>query len=131
MKGFFSQLDMVCWSKEQISIIVQMFFFGIALTLLYLPLPDKYGRKLALLFLSPALALSFSMALYGQNSWVKAIGYLINGAASGRYSVCLSMCIESSESKYGALASTIIFAIDVSSFFLTCVFLRFVSSDAF
>lgn len=41
------------------------------------------------------------------------------------------MCIESSESKYGALASTYIFAIDVSSICMICLFLRFVSNDAF
>jgi len=80
---------MVCWTKSQISIIVQMFFVGIALTVVFLPLPDKYGRKRALTFLSPALVLSFSMMAYGTNSWIKGLGYLINGAARGRYSICL------------------------------------------
>ena len=41
------------------------------------------------------------------------------------------MCVESSESKYGALASTCIYAIDVSTLCTICLFLRFVSNDAF
>ena len=122
---------MVCWNKQQISFIVQMFMFGVAITIFFLPLPDKYGRKKCLCFLTPFLILSFSMIIYGNASWIKALGYLINGAARSRYSICLSLCIESSESKYGALASTYIFGIDCASLCITCLLFRFVSNDAF
>ena len=80
---------MVCWSKEEIAFIVQMFFVGVAMTLVFLPLPDKYGRKKSLCLIAPFLVISMSMVVYGQNSWIKALGYLINGAARGRYSICL------------------------------------------
>ena len=41
------------------------------------------------------------------------------------------MCIESCESKYGALASSYILVIEVSSLWFTCFFLRFISNNAF
>jgi hypothetical protein len=40
------------------------------------------------------------------------------------------MCIESTESKNGALASTYIFAIDCTVLSITCLFFRFVSNNA-
>ena len=104
---------------------------GVGVCIFFLPLPDKYGRKKCLCFLTPALVISFSMVVYGNSSWIKALGYFINGAARSRYSICLSICVESSESKYGALASTYIFGIDCASLCLTCLFFRFVSNDAF
>ena len=66
-----------------------MFMLGVALTLVFLPLPDRYGRKKSLCYLIPALVLSFTMIMYGTTGWMKALGYLINGLARCRYSICL------------------------------------------
>ena len=66
-----------------------MFMLGVALTMVFLPLPDKYGRKRSLCYLIPALVLSFTIVVYGNKGWIKALGYLINGAARCRYSICL------------------------------------------
>lgn len=103
-----------------------MYYLGVAVTLLFLPLPDKYGRKRSLCYLIPALVLSFTMMIYGTTGWIKAVGCFINGGVRCRYSICLQMCVESSESKYGALASTYIYGIDSGLLCVLYLYLTFV-----
>lgn len=42
--GFTEKFNMECWSKEKVASIGSMFFFGNAVGILFIFLPDKIGR---------------------------------------------------------------------------------------
>ena len=65
LDGFYSRMDMICWTNYQISSMVQPYFIGLAGTILMLSVPDKIGRKLSLQLICPFLIIGNVLVVYG------------------------------------------------------------------
>ena len=73
-------MNMECWSKEKIASIGSMFFFGNAVGVFSIFLPDKIGRIATLkYFVFPTTFIGFNFVLFSTIYFVKCLGYFLVG----------------------------------------------------
>jgi hypothetical protein len=73
-------MNMECWSKEKIASIGSMFFFGNAVGVFSIFLPDKIGRMATLkYFVLPTTFFGFNLVLFTTDYYFKCLAYFIIG----------------------------------------------------
>ena len=73
-------MNMECWSKEKIASIGSMFFFGNAVGVFSIFLPDKIGRIATLkYFVLPTTFIGFNLVLFTTDYYFKCLAYFIIG----------------------------------------------------
>ena len=71
---------MECWSKEKIASIGSFFFFGNAVGVFAIFLPDKIGRIGTLKwFVLPTTFIGFNLLLFSTDYYFKCLGYFVIG----------------------------------------------------
>ena len=73
-------MDMHCWSKEKVASIGSFFFFGAAVGVFVIFLPDKIGRIGTIKwFILPITFIGFNFVLFSTIYFVKCLGYFLVG----------------------------------------------------
>ena len=88
-------MDMMCMSAGTIASMLTAFYIGYAIGGVFFPMPDKYGRKLSLIFGLLLSCISQTCMILIPNFWVRFAMFGLSGLSQIKISVAyvwLSEC---------------------------------------
>jgi len=72
INGLFTEMDMTCWSSDDVSGMLSNFFIGWSVSTLFIWLPDRLGRvRMIKTFIFPATAVLFTSFLIFKDAAVR------------------------------------------------------------
>ena len=122
---------MVCYSKQSIAFLAQLYFVGFATKIVLVPLPEKFGLvKFVKFFVIPLNILSFILT-YMANEYVwRCVGFLLAGIMRIKMMTIVLILKQQTESKFQAYAATCAYGLDSLTLIVFCLYLQVISRNA-
>jgi hypothetical protein len=129
VKNWVLSNDWICDGQNTIMTTVSFYFMGFALGIFLFFIPDRYGRKKAMLMITgPFIAQSIVLTYFPQRE-LKAIAFGINGFLHIKVSLAYTHSQEFLCKSHRSISPTVITMFDSGSILIFAVYLLFVNNE--
>ena len=122
-------MDLVCTPQKVIGLMVTAYFVGFTIGGLFYSLPDKYGRRKALVFGMLLSCIAQCIAIYIPTIWARSAAFFLMGLAQIKIGVAYVWLAGCTSSRYKPRAFTIINIFDALPMTIICLYFMFISKD--
>lgn len=130
-KAFFEQMDMNCWTDEEVSFIAQCYFIGFSLGILFIALPEKFGRRGTMVFfLIPLNVAGMVLGAFSTTYVLKCVGFLLVGISHMKFTTCIVASNEQCDKESRVIPITIMTTLDCSTVASYCILIYFLTNNA-
>jgi hypothetical protein len=124
INGFMAQMDMVCYSKQSIAFMAQLYFIGFSSRIVFMPLPQKLGMVYFIkAWIIPLNILAYSLSYQAKSYGWKCLGFALTGVMRLKMVPSILILKAQAESKYQSFAGTVTYGIDACTLVFFCIFL--------
>ena len=131
LKNWYLEMDLMCMPAKTIGYMITAYYIGFALGGLFFSMPDKYGRKLSVIFGLVITCVAQIIMLYYPNYWIRMGTFFMMGLSQIKNSVSYVWLSESVPLPKKSMAIISISLFDAIPMAVTCLYFMYISRDWF
>ena len=105
------------------------YYIAFGLGIVFMTIPDKYGRKTTLIVTLFFNQIGYALALFYPDIYVKIVGLSIMGFMHIKSSLSVCQLFENIEPRKKTIAITIVNGFDIGTMGISCLYYYFISND--